>query len=122
MVSEVVLEAGGEVHSQTPAVRGSPAVETREQERVRQMGSDVSAPITRGLTRVRLFHEDCNDGMPRRLAPNSVDVVVTSPPYNLGIEYSTYDDRIARQDYLAWLGRWAEAVRSVLAEDGSVFL
>lgn len=75
-----------------------------------------------GASRVRLFAEDCVEGMPRRLAPSSVDVVVTSPPYNLGIRYASYDDTVARSEYLAWLGRWAASVKAVLSEHGSVFL
>jgi site-specific DNA-methyltransferase (adenine-specific) len=75
-----------------------------------------------GTARVRLFQEDCVAGMARRLAPGSVSVVVTSPPYNLGVQYASYDDTIARSEYLAWLGRWAEVVRQVLAEEGSLFL
>jgi site-specific DNA-methyltransferase (adenine-specific) len=60
--------------------------------------------------------------MVKRLSPGSVDVVVTSPPYNLGINYSKYDDTISRGEYLAWLGKWAEAVKTVLSDNGSVFL
>src|SRR3546814_3939820 len=37
--------------------------------------------------------------------PESVDVIVTSPPYNIGIAYNSYDDRRPRADYLAWLTR-----------------
>lgn len=77
---------------------------------------------TLGTARVRLFQEDCVAGMAQRLAPGSVSVVVTSPPYNLGIQYASYDDTMGRADYLAWLGRWAEVVRAVLAEEGSLFL
>ena len=60
--------------------------------------------------------------MAERLAPGSVDVVVTSPPYNLGIAYSQYDDSGSRAEYLAWLGRWAGQVRRVLSSAGSLFL
>jgi site-specific DNA-methyltransferase (adenine-specific) len=73
-------------------------------------------------SRVRLFHEDCIAGMQKQLAPRSVDVVVTSPPYNLGTEYGSYDDKGARSEYLCWLSRWALVVREVLTDDGSVFL
>ena len=52
----------------------------------------------------------------------SVDVVVTSPPYNLGIDYSSYDDRRQEGDYLDWMAQVAAAVRRVLRPDGSVFL
>ena len=72
--------------------------------------------------RVRLFAEDCVAGMTRHLDPASVDCVVTSPAYNLGIKYSQYDDKIDRPEYLAWLDRWAVAVRQTLADDGSLFL
>lgn len=51
-----------------------------------------------------------------------MDVVVTSPPYNLGIRYSTYQDALPRDEYLAWTARWVQAVARVLAPEGSLFL
>ena len=56
------------------------------------------------------------------MPPGSVDVVVTSPPYNLGIAYSAYDDGRAEADYLDWMERVAVAVRRVMHPDGSFFL
>jgi site-specific DNA-methyltransferase (adenine-specific) len=56
------------------------------------------------------------------LPEGSVSVVVTSPPYNLGIRYRTYDDGQPRAEYLEWMSNWAAAVRRVLAPDGSLFL
>ncbi|MBL1256650.1 site-specific DNA-methyltransferase [Methylocystis sp. Sn-Cys] len=52
----------------------------------------------------------------------SVDVVVTSPPYNIGVTYRSYDDRKPRQAYLQWLGRIAVEISRVLKHDGSLFL
>ena len=69
-----------------------------------------------------LYNADCLAGMREHLKPRSVDVVVTSPPYNLGIAYKKYDDTIPRIEYLAWLGEWARVVKDVLREDGSLFL
>jgi site-specific DNA-methyltransferase (adenine-specific) len=57
-----------------------------------------------------------------RLAEGSIDLVVTSPPYNLGISYGKYSDRQDRRSYLGWCGEWAEQVRRVLRPDGSFFL
>ena len=57
-----------------------------------------------------------------RLAEGSVDLVVTSPPYNLGISYGKYSDRQDRRSYLGWCGEWAGQVRRVLRPDGSLFL
>ncbi|MEI6351948.1 MAG: site-specific DNA-methyltransferase [Verrucomicrobiota bacterium] len=72
-------------------------------------------------TVIELHHGDCVTGM-RALAAESVDVVVTSPPYNLGIKYSKFDDTASREDYLNWSVRWATEVRRVLKPDGALFL
>lgn len=60
--------------------------------------------------------------MQEHLKPGSVSVVVTSPPYNLGVNYSHYDDTVSRDEYLKWMREWAQVVKQVLSEDGSVFL
>ncbi len=52
----------------------------------------------------------------------SVDVVVTSPPYNIGLKYASYDDNGSRADYLAWLKDVALLLKRVLKDDGSFFL
>lgn len=51
-----------------------------------------------------------------------IDVVVTSPPYNLGIKYNGYDDTLSRNDYLEWTDDWAAEVERVLSPGGSFFL
>jgi len=64
---------------------------------------------------------DCVEGM-SALPKGSVDVVVTSPPYNLGIKYNTYKDNKPRQDYLAWLDEVFVAIKHCLKDDGHFFL
>jgi site-specific DNA-methyltransferase (adenine-specific) len=56
------------------------------------------------------------------LPDQSVDLVVTSPPYNLGIKYSRYSDTLSRAKYLDWSIHWASQVKRVLKKDGSFFL
>jgi site-specific DNA-methyltransferase (adenine-specific) len=73
------------------------------------------------VTRFDLHRQDCITGM-SRLAEESVDLVVTSPPYNLGISYGKYSDRQDRRSYLGWCGEWAGQVRRLLKPDGSFFL
>lgn len=68
-----------------------------------------------------LLHCDCVEGM-RGMRAGSVDVVVTSPPYNLGIDYSTYDDTSSRAEYLAWCRVWMTELKRVMADGGSFFL
>ena len=64
--------------------------------------------ITVGRSRIQLFHGDCVEVLPH-LAPASIGVVVTSPPYNLGIKYRSYEDDLPRAEYLAWTDRWLRA-------------
>jgi site-specific DNA-methyltransferase (adenine-specific) len=56
------------------------------------------------------------------LDAGSVSVIVTSPPYNLGIRYRSYDDGQPRQDYLHWTEAWIRRAAAALAPDGSLFL
>jgi site-specific DNA-methyltransferase (adenine-specific) len=65
--------------------------------------------------------EDCIEGM-SRLTNESVDLVVTSPPYNLGIHYGKYADRQDRQSYLNWCAEWTAQIRRILRSNGSFFL
>jgi site-specific DNA-methyltransferase (adenine-specific) len=52
----------------------------------------------------------------------SVDVIVTSPPYNINKKYQTYKDRRERKDYLSWFSDIAKTSYKILENDGSFFL
>jgi site-specific DNA-methyltransferase (adenine-specific) len=69
----------------------------------------------------RFYLGDCVDVL-SRLQSASVDAIVTSPPYNLGIGYRSYDDTMPRADYLVWTGRWIQQAARVLSEGASLFL
>jgi site-specific DNA-methyltransferase (adenine-specific) len=71
---------------------------------------------------IRLYLTDCVEGMRQILDANSVTVVVTSPPYNIGVRYRSYDDAKASEDYLDWMETVVVEVGRVLHEDGSLFL
>ena len=77
---------------------------------------DVSRNVT-----IALHPGDCFDGM-KSMPPDLVDVVVTSPPYNIGVKYGTYNDRVDRTAYLDWLEEWSALVWRVLSPGGSLFL
>jgi site-specific DNA-methyltransferase (adenine-specific) len=74
-----------------------------------------------GNTRLRFFLGDCVSVIPA-LEPQSVGVLVTSPPYNLGIKYRSYRDDLPRVEYLNWSRRWLEVASRALSTDGSLFL
>lgn len=73
------------------------------------------------MTKFNFRDDDCISGM-SRLKTESIDLVVTSPPYNLGIGYGKYADRQDRASYLNWCAKWTAQVRRILRSDGSFFL
>ncbi len=79
------------------------------------MSNASSAP------RHTLLQGDCLALLPT-LEAASVDVIVTSPPYNLALAYSQYNDARSEADYLEWMIAVAAALRRVLRPDGSFFL
>ena len=58
----------------------------------------------------------------RKINEPIFDVIVTSPPYNINKEYTTYKDNQKRGDYLKWMRNVAKASYRVLKDDGSFFL
>ncbi|HEY0724798.1 MAG TPA: site-specific DNA-methyltransferase [Pyrinomonadaceae bacterium] len=73
------------------------------------------------MTNFNLHHGDCVAGM-SLLDETSVDLIVTSPPYNLGIAYGKFSDAQDRGSYLDWCEEWAAAARRLLKPEGSLFL
>ena len=61
----------------------------------------------------------------KELETNSiqVDIVVTSPPYNIGKNYGTYyNDNKSRNDYLDFIDEVGQMIKKILKDDGSLFL
>jgi site-specific DNA-methyltransferase (adenine-specific) len=69
----------------------------------------------------RLIEGDCLAAL-AALPAESVDVVVTSPPYNLDLRYRSYSDSRAEDDYLAWMVQVCAALRRVMKPQASFFL
>jgi site-specific DNA-methyltransferase (adenine-specific) len=76
---------------------------------------------SRGST-LSFYLGDCVGGMRRILEEQSIDIVVTSPPYNIGIKYGKHDDNLPREKYLEWIVELGTEVRRALRDDGSFFL
>ena len=74
-----------------------------------------------GRASFRFYLGDCVEIF-AQLPAASVDAIVTSPPYNLGVRYRSYDDTIPRERYLDWTGTWVKRAADALAPGGSLFL
>ncbi|KXV67741.1 DNA methyltransferase [Acetobacter malorum] len=69
----------------------------------------------------QIIRGDCLRAL-RRMEADSVDVIITSPPYNIGLSYRSYPDRKEEDEYLDWMLDVAHGLRRVLRADGSFFL
>ena len=70
---------------------------------------------------MEFLNGDCLELLPA-LGEGSVDLVVTSPPYNLGISYKSFKDTAPRAEFLEWCRSWAAELKRVMADDASFFL
>lgn len=70
---------------------------------------------------MNLLHGDCLQVIPT-LPESSIDLVVTSPPYNLGIAYKSFKDTAPRDEFLKWCRDWSAALKRVMTDDASFFL
>jgi len=64
---------------------------------------------------------DCFEGMKTILPEKSIDIIITSPPYNIGINYNKYKDNKPYDEYLLWINEFAILCKRVLKDDGSFF-
>jgi modification methylase len=83
----------------------------------------------------KIYNEDCLFTL-SKMADNSVDLIVTSPPYNKNhwirneskknrfiskVEYSTYDDNLPHEEYVEWQKKVISECLRVLKSTGSLF-
>ena len=67
----------------------------------------------------RIINGDCIEEM-NKLPESSVDLIVTSPPYNVGIDYDSHDDRMSMEDYWQFTKEWLSAAFHTLKDDGRI--
>jgi len=53
-----------------------------------------------------------------KIAEKSVDLIVTSPPYNVDIKYNSHNDKTSYEDYLEFSKKWMTRCFEWLKEDG----
>lgn len=75
------------------------------------------------------FHSDAGQSIyhadilqTRGVASQSVDLIVTSPPYNVDIAYGQHDDATAYDEYLSFTRKWLARCHSLVKPDGRLCL
>jgi len=69
----------------------------------------------------KIFNEDMLLGI-NKIPDNSIDLIVTDPPYCLGKDYGNNSDKMKPDLYLEWTEKWIEAVIPKLKETGSFYI
>jgi site-specific DNA-methyltransferase (adenine-specific) len=64
---------------------------------------------------------DCRKVM-SELPINSVDLIVTSPPYGVGITYDVHNDDMYVEEYLQFTKEWLTEAYQILKDDGRIAL
>ena len=67
----------------------------------------------------KIIQGDCVIEM-GKLPESTVDLVVTSPPYNVGIDYDSHDDRMTMEDYWKFTEEWLSKSFRLLKDDGRI--
>lgn len=75
----------------------------------------------RDIERNMIYQGDCHDLLPT-FTPESVDLVITDPPYNLKKAYTSYSDDLQKQDYIKWCNEWLYQLFRLLKPTGSLFV
>jgi len=69
----------------------------------------------------KIFNEDVLLGI-NKIEDNSVDLILTDPPYCLGKDYGNDSDQKSSEDYLIWTYKWIDAVLPKLKKNGSFYI
>jgi len=69
----------------------------------------------------KIYNGDCIEVM-RTFPENSIDLIVTSPPYGVGIEYDTHNDDVPFTEYKEFSVSWLSEAYRVLKDDGRIAL
>jgi len=54
----------------------------------------------------------------KKISPESIDLIVTSPPYNVDIKYNSHNDQLTYPEYLVFSKRWMKQCYRWLKNDG----
>ena len=67
----------------------------------------------------KIFEGDCRQVM-SDFPINSIDLIVTSPPYGVGIAYDVHDDDVEFEEYLKFTKEWLTEAYQILKDDGRI--
>jgi site-specific DNA-methyltransferase (adenine-specific) len=73
-----------------------------------------------GFNSIRIYNDDILKTS--AIKDNSIDLIVTSPPYNVDIQYENYKDDILYGEYLNFTEKWLTKCYALSKDDGRLCL
>jgi len=68
-----------------------------------------------------ILNGDCIEKL-KKISDESVHLIITDPPFNIGKNYGKYKDRLKRTEYFEWCKEWISECIRVLKFGGALYL
>ncbi|MCX8092754.1 MAG: site-specific DNA-methyltransferase [Candidatus Goldbacteria bacterium] len=85
----------------------------------------IHTPLITKKDKSKIFYENdrikiINDDIitTTEIPENSIDLIITSPPYNVDIKYNLHNDKISYSDYLDFTRKWLKKCYDLTKNDG----
>jgi len=72
-------------------------------------------------TEHKIICGDCIEEL-KKFSDESIDLIVTDPPFNIGKRYNSFVDRKSKEEYLEWCKKWLTECIRVLKDGGALYL
>lgn len=70
---------------------------------------------------LKIIHGDAIEEL-KKIPNESIDLIVTDPPYNLNKDYGTSKDNLFHDEYLEFSRKWLKEAYRVLKKDGTIYV
>jgi site-specific DNA-methyltransferase (adenine-specific) len=78
--------------------------------------------ISHTINSFNIIHcEDCIEGM-KKMADETVDIVICDPPYNIGKDFGNNSDKQEIETYLLWCDKWITECLRILKPMGTLYI
>jgi len=68
---------------------------------------------------IKIINEDCLIAF-KQIENESIDIVVTSPPYNVGIGYDKWNDNLSENEYRQFTNSWIKETERIIKKGGRI--
>lgn len=70
-----------------------------------------------------IYHGDAAQVLNENVADNSIDLIFSDPPYNIGKRFGDFEDKWSSdEEYVEWCKTWLDLCLSKLSDSGSMYI